>query len=196
MASCTFAADVSRHELPLGDERSLRSPRPGVARQLGRVDADLPSDLVHCGGGQLVGGHGEAGVQLEELQQQREAQARRAGLVCAQPPVLLEQRRAGDQLLRLPRVARVLLESRSGPGGAAVRLEATSGELARAAVPGGPRRGTAAWAPGGGVAGARRPALAAVAPSCGAPANAPYDEWAREKGAAAPNRMPVTGTAL
>ena len=77
-----------------------RAPRPAVASELAEIDPDLLGDIGHRSHRDLVCALGEAGVDLEELQHQREAEPGRAGLVADQQPVLADQRPRRDQLIR------------------------------------------------------------------------------------------------
>src|SRR6266542_2209052 len=78
-----------------------RPARPVVGAERARIDLDLPGDIVDRGFGQLAAA-GEAAFEIEVLEDQGKAKARRAGLVAHQPPVVGDQRPAVDQLLRLP----------------------------------------------------------------------------------------------
>jgi hypothetical protein len=82
-----------------------RSSRPRVRRDRRRWDLDLAGDVLHRAGRKLINVPREPGLDLEELQQQREAQPGRAGLVAHQRPVRAEQGPRLDQLLRRPLAA-------------------------------------------------------------------------------------------
>ena len=79
-----------------------RSTRPRVLRKLARLDLHQAGDVLDGRRRQLRGVRGEAALQLEELQQQREPQTGRAGLVRDQLPIAVDKRPTIDQVLRLP----------------------------------------------------------------------------------------------
>jgi hypothetical protein len=75
---------------------------PFVSGQLSRIDADLPCNVGNRRWRKLARVTWEAGLDLEELQNEREAEPGRATLVGDQLPlVLLDQRPGRDQLLGL-----------------------------------------------------------------------------------------------
>jgi hypothetical protein len=82
-----------------------RSSRPRVRRDRRRWDLDLAGDVLHRAGRKLINVPRGPGLDLEELQRQREAQPGRAGLVAQQRPVRAEQGPRRDQLLRRPLAA-------------------------------------------------------------------------------------------
>jgi hypothetical protein len=79
-----------------------RATGPRVAGEKRRVHLDLPRQVVHRRRRHLAGVPRKACLQLEELQQRREAKPCGTGLVADQAPVALDERPALDQLLRLP----------------------------------------------------------------------------------------------
>jgi len=76
---------------------------PFVVGQVARVDTDLWGHIIDRSGRILADVAWEACVDLEELQHQREPESGGAALVGDQLAlVVLDQRPAGDQVLRLP----------------------------------------------------------------------------------------------
>jgi hypothetical protein len=79
-----------------------RPSLPVIAREQRRLHAHLLGEIPDRDRRYLARPAREARLELEELQQHREAEPRRARLVTHQPPVVLDQCPARDQLLRLP----------------------------------------------------------------------------------------------
>ena len=75
---------------------------PAIVRPRGRLDVDLPGDVPHHDVGDLLGMLREASFVLKELQEDGEAEARRAGLVGEQRLLAGQQGPVLGQLVGVP----------------------------------------------------------------------------------------------
>ena len=103
----------------LADLRAMmldRAPRPLIRTELRRRDLHLARDKLHDRARQIPAGRREPAVPRIELQQQREAQPRRATLARYQRPLVIEHRPMLNEVIQID-----LRRRRHGPSLAAPR---------------------------------------------------------------------------
>jgi hypothetical protein len=98
--SCPTCSQGKGTEPPAN--RAAARPGASVLGEQPGIDLDLLGHVVHRRIRHVARVAGEADVQLEVLQQQREAEPRPARLVAHPGPVVAEQRPVGDQILGVP----------------------------------------------------------------------------------------------